>query len=485
MPTALPAMSRRSTLRTAAVAWVTGATALAGCGPMKAAPTPAAANTITLVWRPWYNFPQATSKTGAELLYEGTAPFRQAHPGVDIKITFLGYQSATVASLLGGDGPDVFEDWVIGDFTDGGLLLDLQKYIKQENLDLSVYPRGMIEYLQVNGQSAPGGPGFYALPDYLHTLGQAVNVDVVNTLGLNLPDPSWTYKDWADFWRNTSKKSTDASKRRIGGAFYWWSGHAGGSAPGNWYWHAWNGGFVNPNDNAQSMMGSPDSIAFGEYFLDLIDSGAAIPGGDDAAFARGAQVSKPRGSAGGLPYSAAAWRNVTWRLFPMPVGKNGRFTAAFESFYAADASTKQPDLCWEFIKWLCYGEEWPRYMMRLALQGPARKTLWEEWQSIVLSVAPPLAKVNLNVLVDQVQKDEMWTGHPFRFSETTCGNVINTYISNVLNHQMSVSTGFREAARLLDEAETVGAAERGAGAASLAKGFPTSGPRIAAVQPGL
>jgi hypothetical protein len=435
--------TRRQALTAAA-----GAAAWGGIVGMGAArPAQAAANPVVLVWRPWYNFPNATTPAGQRLLYEGTAPFRAQHPGLDIQMTFLGYQGATVAAILGGDGPDVFEDWVISDYTDQGLLLNLAPYIQQDNLDLSVYPAGMISYLQANGQSAPEGKGFYALPDYLHTLGQAVNLDVVNQLGLSAPQPEWTYQDWANFWLKTTYKSNVPTKARTGGALYWWCGHGNGGAPGDWYWHAWGGGYVDPANNANTIIDSPASLAFAEYFVALMDEGALTPWGNASAFPSGGQVSLPRGSAGGLPWSAANWRGTTWSIFPMPLGSQGRFTAAFESFYAINGATRQPELSWEFLKWLCYETAWPRFMMRLALQGPAHKALWPEWQRIVVDAAPPLRHVGLETLVAQVERDELWTGAPFRYSDTQAGNIIGTYVSQILDHQTSVAAGLRAAAR--------------------------------------
>lgn len=445
--------TRRQVLAQVTGATVLGTAVLVGRGQT----VKAAASPIVLVWRPWYNFPGATSSEGQKLLYEGTAPFRAQNPGIDFKITFLGYQDTTAAAILAGAGPDVFEDWIISDYTDRGLLLNLQPYIQRDNLDLTVLPAGMVRYLEINGQSAPAGEGFYALPDYLHTLGQAVNEDVLDQLGMKYPEPDWTYQQWAEFWLQTSSKTLQKDgKPRVGGGLYWWSGHGSGAAPGDWYWHAWGGDFVNPNNNTQPMIDAPGSVAFAEYFVGLINEGALAEWGDATGFITGSQVSLPRGSAGGLPWSATNWRNVKWSLYPMPTGAAGQFTAAFESFYAASADTQYPEQCWEFIKWLCYEKTWPRYMMRLALQGPIRRDLWTEWQTIVEAVAPPLRHVNLGGLVAQVEADNMWSGTPFRYYDSQCGDVINKYVGMILAKQISVAGGLAQASQQMAALQRVG-----------------------------
>jgi hypothetical protein len=159
----------------------------------------------------------------------------------------------------------------------------------------------------------------------------------------------------------------------------------------------------------------------------------------------------------------------------MPVGPKGRFTAAFESFYAASAATRYPELCWEFIKWLTYEKTWPRYMMHLALQGPVRKDLWPEWESIVLSVAPPLRSVHLDTLVEQVQRDELWTGFPFRYSDSQAGTIIGEAIANILSRQVSVVEGLEQAARKLRGLEAAGAAIAEANLAAI-RALKTGGP---------
>ena len=428
-------LSRREVIRRTAAAFCGVGVLAAGCARDGASTKPTVAQpTITLIWRPWTNFSPSLTQTAVKLMYEATAPFRAQNKGVDFKVITSGVQQQTVDAILAGTGPDVFEDWELEVFTDSGVVLDLEPYMQKDSVDLSVMPSGMVDYIRAGSQYAADGPGFYGMPDYLNTKAMAVNLGIVDNLGVARPSPDWTYNDYAHYARIT----TSVQQQRTGAGFYWGSGHGNvANAPGPWYLHAFGGGYVNPKNSMEGTMSASGSIQWFTYMTELMQQGAAVA---DAGghFRSGHQFTEAIGTAASLMNAAQNWQGVNWDIYPMPTGPAGRFTAAYPGFYAISARTKYPAAAWEFVKWLCLGKTWQEFMIRLDLHGPILTALWTEWLSMAHAVAPPLLNKNLSVFVDQVQKNELWTGLPFRYADSNCGQIIGIYVTAMLNQQLSV-----------------------------------------------
>jgi ABC-type glycerol-3-phosphate transport system substrate-binding protein len=442
--------------RRRALGWGVGLTVAGSVvgGVMGAAPVAAAAAPITLVWRPWYNFPNGTGQAALALMQQGISPWLAKHPGVKVEITTLGYQGATIAAMLSGTGPDVFEDWVLPPYIENNLVYNIYPYIQQDNVNLSIFPSGEMTYFFDAAHFAPGGgSGLYCLPAYIHTLAMAVNEGILDQMGLTYPEPDWTWEQWTHLWTATTIRSKDPTKQRYGGNLYW-SGYDyyGGNNPAPFYLKGFGGGYVDPNDATRSFIDQPGSIQCLEWAFNLMNEGVLGSG----TFHTGHQVSTPRGTAGGLPYSASAWQSVKWNFYAMPVWPKGRYTFAASDFYAIYAGTKRPDIAWSFLKFLCVDTAWQSFMMRLALNGPNQKGLYAEWERVVQAVAPPLRTKNLGVIVQAVQNDEPYFGHTFQYADAQAAAIINKYTALAQARQMTVAQAAAEIAKQVNALEATG-----------------------------
>jgi ABC-type glycerol-3-phosphate transport system substrate-binding protein len=447
----------RGLTRRGALRWGVGA-AVAGSlvGSLTTAlPVKAAAAPITLVWRPWYNFPNGTGQAALTLMQHGIQPWLAKNPGVKVEITTLGYQGATIAAMLAGTGPDVFEDWVLPPYIENNLVYNFYPFVQQDNVNLNIFPSGEMQYFFDAARFAPGGHGgLYCLPAYIHTLAMAVNEGILDEMGLTYPEPDWTWEQWTHLWTTTTIRSKDPTKQRYGGNLYW-SGYDyyGGNNPAPFYMKGFGGGYVDPNDATRSYIDQPGSIQCLEWAFNLMNEGVLGYG----TFHTGHQVSAPRGTAGGLPYSAQAWQSVKWNFYAMPVWPKGRYTFAASDFYAISAATKRPDIAWSFLKFLCVDTAWQAFMMRLALNGPNQKDLYPEWQRVVGEVAPPLRTKNLDIIVQAVQNDEPYFGHTFQFADSQAGAIINKYTAMAQARQMTVPQAASEIAKQVNALEATGA----------------------------
>jgi len=455
--------------------------ALAACGPTGAvppvaAPTKAASAKTTLVWRPWYNFSQATSKTGHDLLMEGIQPWLDQHPGVEIVISFLGYQQATVAALLAGNGPDIFADWVLHLFTGSGLLLDMSSYVKRDNVDLSIFPSFEIDLYSEGG-------GLWALPSYFHLQAPAVNLGILDQMGLTYPQPGWTHQQWADLWKATTLKTGDSKKRRVGGQFVWSGYNGAGSNPHAYYLKGFGGEYADAANRLHCTVDQQGSLDALTWTYDLLASGACDTGGAD--FASGHKTTGGMDTAGGLINAARGWNGVKWQLYDEPTYPKGRTAYVWSDFYAISAATKAPDLAWSFLQYLCVAQQWQRWMVKLALNGPNQKSLYTEWAQTVKAVAPPLTHIDLDVFTRQMQNNEPYFGVTFEYADTQSGLVINTDTAPAQKNLAELPTGARQATQQVDALQAASADMAGK-QAGISKQFPTAnGSIIAGVQPGL
>lgn len=472
-------LSRRGALRAAA-----GAAGLAAGGALvaaagvparaAAAPTPAAANPVNIVWRPWYNFNNATSKTGEALLMQGIQPWLAKNKGVNVTITFLGYQSTTVSALLAGNGPDIFADWVLPLYTSANLLLDLSTYAKQDNVDLSIFAPGEMELFQQGG-------GLWALPSYLHLECPAVNLGALDGLGLSYPQTGWTYEQWTQLYQRIAAHKGTNGKPLQAGQFYWSGYDYAGGAPHAYYLKGFGGEYVNPSDNTKCFLTSSGSQACLNWIYGLITSNVS---GEGASFVSDQLIVGSTDTAGGLISAAETGRSLKWQIYDEPLYPSGKISYAASDFYAISAATAHPSVVWEFLKYLCVETGWQTWMMKLAMNGPNQKTLYPQWVTTLKSIAPPLANIDLDVFNRQMQNNEPYFGLTFAYESSQAGSAISTDLSNVASQKISVPVATAQATQQVDALESAGAALSGE-QQNLAKQFPVSGRAIASVVAGI
>ena len=80
-------------------------------------------------------------------------------------------------------------------YVDAGVLEPLDSYIEGESFDMSVYAEGRVNAYNVNGQQ-------YALPKGLDAVAVALNTELFDRYGVELPQEGWT---WDEFMENNDK----------------------------------------------------------------------------------------------------------------------------------------------------------------------------------------------------------------------------------------------------------------------------------------
>lgn len=487
---ALPArLPRRAVLRAAAgAALVSGAAALGGCGPAPvAAPHPSAAPLRLVVQAAApgeYAFASAVEwPTMKKILSEAMAPFQARHPGVAVDLVNLPVNP--VAAIIAGTGPDIVQLVAAGGGLIGrGLLLDLSLYVKASNLQLSaLFAKGTVEAATRNG-------ALYALPYYSETDALAVNLGVLDSLGLEYPPNRWDYTEWGD-WSRRVAAALAAAPRSSGTPPHRYATTVAflGGVPivGAFYLRGWGGGIVDPADNARCLLDAPQSIACGRFLYALMDEGVAQTGTQliTSQFLAGVQVSAVT-QQGFILENATNLRALKWRYVPLPVWPQGAFNFTNQNFVAVNRATRYPELAWEALQWITTSRQYQGALMHASLYPPALKALWPEWVATVHAVAPFLRGQNVEVfasLADEAYLVPVFGGS-FAAEDAAAMKLIGVYGQKLVERQLDVTAAFAAAAAQVDALERANAGLQ-ARRQRIQAEFPSRGPRIAAVPPGL
>ena len=467
-------LTRRGSLRAAlgAAGAIAAGSVLAACGTSLATLTAAASRVITLTWQPWYRFPatdpNVTSSTLRALMYEAIQEWLTTQGGINVQVLPPASSSATIASMLAGNGPDVFWHLNLPLYLQQGLVLDLAPYVTRDRIDVGAFVPGQMDYLRAAG--APGAQGaLYALPATLRTLALAVYEGALDALGLTYPEPGWTTTQWAALWASATVRGA-AQPPQAGGRFDWAGYDGWGGNPSAFYLKGFGGEYVSAADPARSALTTAPSQDALQWCYGQILQGTCVGASPLSVVNQvvsGQVVSGPIGTAGDLYDAALAWNTLKWDLYAMPVFPQGSLTYASSDFYAVWAGTRVPDVAWALARYLCVGPDWQTKMIEMAMAGPNQPSLWGNWESLVRQYASPLAKKNLGVYLDAVQGGGLYVGLPFRYAEQQVSRVLGGFASAVLGGQLTVPAAAASAAAQIDALEATGSGQAAAAAQAL------------------
>lgn len=471
--------TRRTAIRSLAVAAgaAAGGWALSGCsGTREATITPTPAQPVMKIPFQLYVVGIPINKTSTALIQQFVdQTFNAGHKGLQAIYQPPYNMQGVVSSVIAGSGAPVVvssccEDWpIIQPF-----LERLNPYLKQDNVDMNTWRPGQLARF-----SEPDG--LYGLPEDAASEAYLYRQDILDELGLEYPDPTWTSAAAALLWQACSGEKN--GKRRYGTTMPCDNTYPWGLAailPG------FGGSFMDA-DRTRCLLDTPGSIRCGEYWMDLVWSKVATVGGGypnagvfsgDVVFAQGAEPTIIQ-AVQQLGFNAK-WDFIPFPRFPVaPVG------VLHDNFYGMLAEAPDKDVAWELLRFAAVDPDWSRFYMRLSLAPPAQPALLQEWISILRDTAPVLKNKHLEYWTQPTLQGE---GHYdyefFRYAPAQADTLISEAWPRIWNRQIDVAGGFQSLAQQINALQQVAGITEGA-AAGLAKEFPSVGPPIAAVQPGL
>jgi len=123
-------------------------------------------------------------------------------------------------------------------------------------------------------------------------------------------------------------------------------------------------------------------------------------------------------------------------------------------------------------------------MMQLQLVVPSIRALWSEWVGTVGQIAPPLAKKHLDAFISGATKDRAFAMYAFGASSNRAYGLLFNWMAQIGSGKVTPRAGVEQGAAQIDALEASLAAQATA-QTHTASQFPTSGPIIASVTPGL
>ena len=174
--------------------------AQASAAPATASPTPAGPP-VTIKWFCCLGTGEAADMVKVEKAV--IDKFNASHPNIKLQIEVVTYQSARDAlstEIAGGNAPDIVGPVGVGGAEAfHGQWLDLTPYIQKNNLDLSQFSTGSVDFYKISGEGQPALP-FAIYPSFFW-----YQPDMFEEAGLNPPPhkygekykmPDGTEVDW-------------------------------------------------------------------------------------------------------------------------------------------------------------------------------------------------------------------------------------------------------------------------------------------------
>ena len=364
------------------------------------------------------------------------------HPGVSVTTTAGGGSNgpnvgaaAEIASSLAGQPEDIITgccgDWYT--FLNANMFRPLAPFIKQDNVDLSVFSPGHLAGLTT-------ADGVMALPEYDGPQVVAVNLEMLDVLGVPQPSENWDYLEAEALWR----KIAGTRKGQ------WVSGINLTRFPDPWVVAGWGGTYGNAA-GTQCLLDSPKVAAALEWFYPLKWS-KVIGGGH---FKSGQTAMKTQ-AGWDIEGDLLGWSGIKWKYYPMPRWPSGSSTFINNDFYAINSYSKNPpDLVWSIYKFLVMDSGFQELMWKTTFITPNRIDLWPSWEKLVKAVAPPMVGKNIEAMAASVN-----FGHShyfWKYEDPTAEGIVGTYFNQIASRHISIKTGLRLATQQVNALQVASA----------------------------
>ena len=349
--------------------------------------------------------------------------------------------------ILSGHGPDVYtgccED--LAGFVSQGMLLNLDPYIKRDNINPNVWSRN-----QYAGFTFPSGQ--YALPVYAGPHVFAYDQTVFDDLGLAYPDDAWDYEEATKIWRQVT--ATKGNQHRYGAQISWFNAYW----EGPYLLRGWGGQEMDAT-HTRCEVTSPASNDALSWLYEQLDAGT-LSTRDVNPWPLGTQTVFVTQWGGTISYDASALRNsYKWRYIPYPRWPVRHATDMNIDFYGISAQTKYPELAWALLKEVSGpGTYWQRFItMRVTLTPPCINSLWEEFIRIAETVAPPLRGKNLEAFMHTALNGWGYTQQYYEYEPVQADAILGSYLAKLPTHALTPTQAMAEAAKQIDALEVQGA----------------------------
>lgn len=205
-------------------------------------------------------------KNQEDMLKDIVKAFNKDYPNIQVKLELTPYDQYFTkldAAATGGSLPDVF--WMNGPnfvkYASNEMLEPINNRIKDDELDLSPYPKGLLGLYQYEDKT-------YALPKDYDTVGLWYNKKLFDEAGIDYPNEAWKWDDLVE----AAKALTNPDKDIYGIAAFIQDAQAS-------YFNTIlaNGGYIISEDKTESGFDDPNTIDGIQKYYDLIHKHKVSP----------------------------------------------------------------------------------------------------------------------------------------------------------------------------------------------------------------
>ncbi len=328
-------------MRVRRIAWLVAVCALL-VGPMSAVGARSSQAPVNLTFALW-------DKNQIPAMQTIITEFQRLHPNVKITIQqtpWAGYWNKLLTLTAGGSGYDVF--WMNGPnfptYASKGALLDLTPYMTNDKIDLTQYPKSLIDLYTWKGHR-------YALVKDMDTIGLFYNKTIFDQMHMAYPTCNWTWQDYANAARKLTVKQGGRTTQ-YGTMIFNTVQQVYGDI------FAAYGGSVLNAAKTRSVIASPSNIQAANLLQGMIKNGSAMAGTsttaltEDLAFESGKIAMVLDGSWMVIPYSSMMKKGYTADVTCLPKGPKGRISVIHGLGMVVNAKTKYPSEAWQFSRFL-------------------------------------------------------------------------------------------------------------------------------------
>jgi multiple sugar transport system substrate-binding protein len=325
--------------------------AAAGCTPGAKKTTAAASPTAEVsgnveFWHPF------TDREG-EVMEGLIKDFQASHP--KITVTSKGGQDddKMTQAIGAGNGPDVgvsFSTDIVGKFCSSGAWMDLNPYIKRDNLDMGKFPGPVKQYTEFQGKRC-------SMPVLADAYGLYYNKDMFAAAGIT--NPPKTLQDLTDDAKKLTKRKADGTIEVAGFLPEWgfYENSPAHLAPAvNATWLTKDGKSNIGTDPAWKdlIKWQKDLVDwYGYANLEKFRSSLGDEFSDDNAFQKG-KIAINLDAEFRLAFIADGAKDLKFGVAPLPTKDGSRYGAGYitGNVTGIARTAKNPEAAWELVKYL-------------------------------------------------------------------------------------------------------------------------------------
>jgi multiple sugar transport system substrate-binding protein len=275
--------------------------------------------------------------------------FMQQNPGIPVKITVVpveAYDQKITTSIGGGASLDIFNtgEVVLPSLVSRNSILDLNRFVEQENYSTNGFYPQVIDGLTVQGQ-------LVGLADNWDTQVMYYNRELFDRAGLDYPDETWDWNDFVDAARQLT--SGEGGTDKVFGAVH-----------EAWFVPLWDriwseGGEIFNEQGTKCLLDQPGSVEAIQALADLYqeDVSPSQPeidqGQDPLQLFLAGRAAMWIGPGRWAAYDLRDQEQVDWAIAPKPAGTGHPRANFFHlSLYSIARSSDSPANAWEFLKFM-------------------------------------------------------------------------------------------------------------------------------------